>query len=129
MDGELGDLDAGASSDEEDASAMAMGGTVEVGGNTWVRVATMGEDPRGDRPKTVMTMRNLVVNSHTTRSDFFKELFPVHPTDVLKVVQDNATRHRENDEGQTFYKEVKRPKVLEHHYDGCGGIDLHNNYR
>ena len=96
MDGELRDMDDGeASAAEEDAISTPIGGTVEVGGNKWVRVATMGEDVRGDRPKSTMTMKGMVVNSHTTRSDFWKELFPVPFTTMLNVVNENATRHRD----------------------------------
>ena len=40
-------------------------------------------------------MKKMVVNSHTTRSDFWKELFPVPLTEMLKVAQDNAARHRD----------------------------------
>ena len=96
MDGELRDMDDGeASAAEEDVTSTPIGGTVEVGGNKWVRVATMGEDVRGDRPKSTMTMKGMVVNSHTTRSDFWKELFPVPFTTMLNVVNENATRHRD----------------------------------
>ena len=31
--------------------------------------------------------------------------------------------------GKNFYKEVKRPRVLQHCYAACGGIDVHNNFR
>ena len=96
MDGELRDMDDGeASAAEEDVTSTPIGGTVEVGGNKWVRVATMGEDVRGDRPKSTMAMKGMVVNSHTTRSGFWKELFPVPFTTMLNVVNENATRHRD----------------------------------
>ena len=45
-----------------------------------------------------MIMKKMVVNSHTTRSDFWKELFPVPLTEMLKVAQDNAARHRDRGE-------------------------------
>jgi hypothetical protein len=41
----------------------------------------------------------------------------------------NAKRKRQTDEGKTCWKEVKRPKVLGHHCDACGQMDLHNDYR
>ena len=98
MDGE-GDPEAddGDASDEEGA-AVAMGGTVEVNGNTWKRVVGMGDDPRGERPRVKMKMKKMRVNSHTKRSDFFKELFPVDFEHVLKVVKEGAARH--NDKGK-----------------------------
>ena len=40
-----------------------------------------------------------------------------------------AKRKRQNDDGQTFYREVKRPRVLQDYYEACGRIDLHNKYR
>ena len=40
----------------------------------------------------------MVVNSHTTRSEFWKGLFPVPLPEMLEFVQDNAKRHR--DKGQ-----------------------------
>ena len=40
-----------------------------------------------------------------------------------------AARKRQHDNGTTFYKHVKRPKVLENHYHACGAIDQHNGYR
>ena len=99
MDNELNDMDQGESSGaEEDATAIPIGGHVEVGGNKWVRVAHMGDDARGDRPRSKMIMKKMVVNSHTTRSDFWKELFPVPLTEMLKVAQDNAARHRDRGE-------------------------------
>ena len=41
----------------------------------------------------------------------------------------NAKRKRQDTNGKTFYKEVKRPRVLQHYYAACGGIDQHNNFR
>ena len=40
-----------------------------------------------------------------------------------------AKRKRQNDLGQTRYKLVKRPKVIEEYYSACGQIDQHNNHR
>ena len=40
-----------------------------------------------------------------------------------------AKRKRQNDLGQTRYKLVKRPKVIEDYYSACGQIDQHNNHR
>jgi hypothetical protein len=39
----------------------------------------------------------------------------------------NAKRKRQTDEGETYWKEVKRPKVLGHRHDAHGQMDLHNN--
>jgi hypothetical protein len=74
---------------------LPIGGSVDVGGNVWKRVATMGEDPRGDRPKSTMTMKKMLVNSHTTRSDFWKELFPVPLEEAVAIVTANAVKHRD----------------------------------
>jgi hypothetical protein len=69
-----------------------------VKGNTWKRANTMGEDPRGDRPKSGVSVKKTHVNSHTTRSDFWKELFPVPLQEALQAVTENAfkscIRHR-----------------------------------
>ena len=40
-----------------------------------------------------------------------------------------AKRKCQNDLGQTRYKLVKRPKVIEEYYGACGQIDQHNNHR
>ena len=40
-----------------------------------------------------------------------------------------AKRKRQNDLGQTRFKLVKRPKVIEEYYSACGQIDQHNNHR
>ena len=71
---------------------IPIGGTVDVKGNIWKRVATMGEDPRGDRPKSGMSMKKMHVNSHATRSDFWKELFPVPLEEDPQVVTANASK-------------------------------------
>jgi len=41
----------------------------------------------------------------------------------------DAKRKRQTETGQTYYKDVKRPKVVADYYDACGEIDLHNNFR
>jgi hypothetical protein len=41
----------------------------------------------------------------------------------------NAKRKRQDPSGKNFYKEVKRPRVLQHCYAACGGIDVHNDFR
>ena len=74
---------------------LPIGGTVDVKGNIWKRVTTMGEDPRGDRPKSGMSMKKMHVNSHTTRSDFWRELFPVPLEEALNVVIENANKHKD----------------------------------
>ena len=41
-----------------------------------------------------------------------------------------AKRKRQNEKnGSNFYKEVKRPRVIQNYYEACGQIDLHNNFR
>ena len=76
---------------------LSIGGEVEAGANSWKRVESMGEDARGDRPRTLLSMKKLVVNSHTTRSDFWRELLPVSLDKMLEVIRHNAKRH--NDRG------------------------------
>ena len=50
-------VDKGNESDEDRGSSYAIGDEVEVGGLVWRRVASMGEDKRGGRPKSKMEMR------------------------------------------------------------------------
>ena len=50
-------------------------------------------------------------------------------TGSVSTAGTNAKRKRQTDEGQTFYKEVKRPRVMQDYYEACGQIDLHNNFR
>ena len=91
------DLDVGEESgdDGEDCQSLPIGGECTVKDNTWVRVAGMGEDRRGDRPKSTMSMKKMCVNSHTKRSDFWKELFPVDFEAMLNVVREGAARHKD----------------------------------
>ena len=42
-----------------------------------------------------MSMKRLHVNSHTKRSDFWKELLPVSLSKMLEVVRANALRHHD----------------------------------
>ena len=122
---------------------LSIGGEVEAGANSWKRVDSMGEDARGDRPRTLLSMKKLVVNSHTTRSDFWRELLPVPLDKMLEVIRHNAKRHNDRGvfdeegllaffiqlDGTVFWKEVKRCKVVEDYYRGCGYIDQHNQHR
>jgi len=41
----------------------------------------------------------------------------------------NAKRKRQDANGRTFFKEVKRPRVVQEYYTACGEIDMHNNFR
>ena len=66
---------------------------MECHGKTWKRVVGIANDARGDYPHARMTMKKMVTNSHTKRSDFFYELFPVPLMSVLAVVQQGAERH------------------------------------
>ena len=47
--------DRGEESSEEGGTATRVGGDIKAGGNTWKRVASMGEDNRGDRPRVLMS--------------------------------------------------------------------------
>ena len=64
------DADRGNESEEDPGSSTAIGDEVEVAGLVWKRVASMGDDKRGGRPKSKMEMRKLRVNSQTRASDF-----------------------------------------------------------
>ena len=90
------DADRGNESEEDPGSSTAIGDEVEVAGLVWKRVASMGDDKRGGRPKSKMEMRKLKVNSHTRASDFWKGLLPVPVERVLEVVRENAKLHRDN---------------------------------
>jgi hypothetical protein len=50
-------------------------------------------------------------------------------TGSVSTAGTNAKRKRQTDEGQAFYKEVKRPKVMQDYHEARGQIDLHNNFR
>ena len=89
------------SGDEPDRDDAPLGGTVEAHGLMWKRVAGIQNGPRGDRPRTKMPMKKLVVNSHMKRPDFWKELFPVSPGEMLKAVKGGVTRHNDKGVGYT----------------------------
>ena len=109
----------GHASEAEGGGALPIGGETEAHGNTWTRVVAMGEDARGDRAKFEMEMRKMCVNSHTKRSDIWKELLPVDLDGMLKVVKENATRHSD----RTRYDAEGLLCFLCCLYGGCQFVD------
>ena len=87
-----GDVDIGEASDEEGGAAKDLGADVSCGPSTWKKVVSMGDDARGDRAKFGMEMKKMTVNSHTKRSDFWKELLPVDH--VVYKLRDGRRRRR-----------------------------------
>ena len=95
------DLDVGEESGDDggDCQSLPVDGERTVEDDTWVRAAGVGEDRRGDRPKSTMSMKKTCVNSRAKRPGFWKELFPVDFEAALGVVRraphDTRTRARE----------------------------------
>jgi len=90
-----GDIDIGEASDDEGGPAKDWGVYVCFGSSTWKKVVSMGDDARGDRAKFGMEMKKMTVNSHTKRSDFWKELLPVNLDGMLEVAKANAVKHKD----------------------------------
>ena len=118
-----GDVDIGEASDDEGGAAKDLGDEVSCGSSTWKRVVSMGDDARGDRAKFGMEMKKMTVNSHTKRSDFWKELLPVNLDGMLEVAKENAVKHK--DKG--LYDKTGLLQFLCQLYGGCqfaSGTDL-----
>jgi hypothetical protein len=90
-----GDVDVGAASEDEGTANDTGDDVTRAGGSSWRKVVGVGDDVRGDRARFGMAMKRMTVNSHTKRSDFWKELLPVDLDGMLKVVTEDATKHED----------------------------------
>ena len=62
--------EAGAESDDDEGEGhCAVGSSVEVGGQTWKRVQTMGDCSRGAKARKKFTLKNFTFTSETTKKE------------------------------------------------------------
>ena len=87
--------DAGSEESLDGSEAVRLGGTVEVGGNTWKRVRTMGECSRGTKPRKRFNLKAFTFTSKTTKRELWEHLLPVPLSRLLQVAQANAEKHND----------------------------------
>jgi hypothetical protein len=90
-----GDAGVGEASDDEGGAAKDLGDDAHCDSSAGKKVVSVGDDARGDRAKFGVEMKKMTANSHTKRSDVWKELLPVDLDGTLKAAKENAVKHKE----------------------------------
>ena len=95
-DNENGEESEGDEGEDAMENMCRVGSSVEVHGNTWKRVKTMGDCSRGAKARKKFSLKTFTFTSETTKKEIWEHVLPVTLHRMLAVVKENAQTHNDN---------------------------------